>query len=275
MSKKKSNFVVPKVERQIKFEEEDFITNDAVVGRSESLISKEEWKDFECNVLVLSDGYDVYQYADEYPIVKYTGEIMSDTGFEGERLNGFITSVTVSTVMNGVHFSLRKREMKRKFTGAKTIAYFEDSIGRLTEIPIDDIYRILMKKPNLVVSSDGLLIFYTKKECVATLDFVHYAWVDPPLMMSQITRNEDYEEWARFCRVDYNSNIEKITACDGFCKITYVKLVDAPYDKEIPENAKVTNEDSSTLKITLDVKITFQLDNISTDNMISYEASIR
>lgn len=270
---KKSKFVVPKVKRQIEFDEEDFRTNDGVVNFSESLISKEKWQEFEANALVIADGRNIQQYADEYPIVKYTGEIKSATGFEEERLNGFITSVTVSTVMNGVHFSLKKRKMKHEFTGVETVAYFEDSIGRLTEIPTYDIYRILMKKPNLVVSSDGLLIFFTKEECIATLDCVHYVWVDLTRIRWHCARVKDKEELGRFCGNDDNYYIENITACDGFCKITYAKLVDASYDKEIPENAKVTNEDSSTLKITLDVKITFKLDNLST-GLIDYEASI-
>ncbi len=149
MSKKQEKFRIPTVRRQV----EDFRTNDNIIDFDDSLISKKEWQEFDEKALVISDGRDVYQYADEYPIVKYTGEVKSDNGCCLEdQLNTFINSVTVSTVMNGIHFSLKKREMKGKYTGEKTVAYFEDSIGRLNEIPVYDIQRILMKKPNLVVS---------------------------------------------------------------------------------------------------------------------------
>ncbi len=275
MSKKQEKFRIPTVRRQVEFEEEDFRTNDNIIDFDDSLISKKEWQEFDEKALVISDGRDVYQYADEYPIVKYTGEVKSDNGCCLEdQLNTFINSVTVSTVMNGIHFSLKKREMKGKYTGEKTVAYFEDSIGRLNEIPVYDIQRILMKKPNLVVSSDGILVFYTAKECIATIDCVHYAWVDPVRMRMSFKKEKGFAKQEQFTKFvdDDRCYIKKVTACNGFCLITFAKNVCIPYEEELPENAIETPISKSVSTFSVDVKVVFKLDNLSS-GMIDYETS--
>lgn len=166
----------PKVERIVEFTEDDFRENRMVTIHAESSITEERWKEFADNALVLSNGQTIYQYAEEFPIVAY--RCSEDAGvMPSSRLNTFIESIMVSTANFGKRFSLNKRDMEWEYTGLDTVAYFTDNIGRRTIIPCRDISRFLLKKPNLVISNEGLLVFFTEKAILATSDCEHYAWV--------------------------------------------------------------------------------------------------
>lgn len=185
----------PKVERIVEFSEEDFRENTGVTSCDENLINDETWQEFADNALVLIDGNTVYQYAEEFPIVVY--RCSEDAGvMPSSRLNSFIESITVSTADLGKRFSLNKREMEWEYTGPDTVAYFTDNIGRSTIIPCYDIARILLKKPNLVISNEGLLVFFTEKTILATNDCEHYAWVnDVDTENGKITSIDVYDEY--------------------------------------------------------------------------------
>ncbi len=173
MEKKK----FPIVERVIEFSEDVYIENSQVTMCAESIVSEKEWEQFEENSLVLVDGNDIYQYCSEYPIVVYCCN--SDSGLESPcRLNGFIQNITISTVCEGKRFSIKKREMPFEFVGPTTVAYITDNIGRHNIISNYNIFKMLLKKPKLVLSSEGLLIFYTEKYILATNDCEHYTYVD-------------------------------------------------------------------------------------------------
>lgn len=173
MEKKK----FPIVERVIEFSEDVYIENSQVTMCAESIVSEKEWEQFEENSLVLVDGNDIYQYCSEYPIVVYCCN--SDAGLESPcRLNGFIQNITISTVCEGKRFSIKKREMPFEFVGPTTVAYITDNIGRHNIISNYNIFKMLLKKPKLVLSSEGLLIFYTEKYILATNDCEHYTYVD-------------------------------------------------------------------------------------------------
>lgn len=185
----------PKVERRVEFSEEDFRENLNVTLFSESLITDKDWEEFADNALVLIDGNTVYQYAEEFPIVAYRcsedAEVMPSS-----RLNAFIESIMVSTADLGKRFSLNKRDMEWEYTGPDTVAYFTDNIGRRTIIPCYDIARMLLKKPNLVISNEGLLVFFTNKTILATSDCEHYAWVnDVDTKNGEITSIDVYDDY--------------------------------------------------------------------------------
>lgn len=166
----------PKVERIVEFSEDDFRENLDVTLFSESLITDKDWEKFADNSLVLIDGNTVYQYAEEFPIVAY--RCSEDAGvMPSGRLNAFIKSIMVSTADLGKRFLLNKRDMEWEYRGLDTVVYFTDNIGRNTIIPCYDIARFLLKKPNLVISNEGLLVFFTEKAILATIDCEHYAWV--------------------------------------------------------------------------------------------------
>lgn len=199
----------PEVERIVEFSERDIRENPHITLFNESSINDETWQKFADNVLVFTDGSTVYQYAEEFPIVVYRcGE--DAMVMPNSRLNTFIESITVSTACHGKCFSLNKRDMEWKYTGPDTVAYFIDNIGRRIIIKQYDIIRFLLRKPNLVISNEGLLVFFTEKNILVTCDCNHYAWVHDIDTNNCIIKGIDvYEE---YCIVnledtkDYNIN---------------------------------------------------------------------
>lgn len=188
----------PEVERIVEFTEDDIRENLGVTLFDESLIKDETWQKFADNALVITDGNTIYQYAEEFPIVVYRCSEAAMV-MPSSRLNTFIKSITVSTANLGKRFSLNKREMEWEYTGPDTVAYFTDNIGRCIAIPNYDIFRFLLRKPNLVISEEGLLVFFTEKTILTTSDCEHYAWVND---------------------VDTDNGIIKgIDVCDGYCTV--------------------------------------------------------
>lgn len=185
----------PKVERIVEFSEDDIRENTDVTSVSESLINYKTWQKFAENALVITDGNTIYQYAEEFPIVVYR---CSEDAMvmPSSRLNAFIESITVSTADHGKRFSLDKRDMKGEYTGPDTVAYFTDNTGRVIAIQQHDIFKFLQNKPNLVISNEGLLVFFTKKTILVTLDCEHYAWVhDVNTENGEITSIDVYDEY--------------------------------------------------------------------------------
>lgn len=193
------------VERITEFNEENFRTNEKVTLFSENLVSDDEWKEFDENALTISDGNTLYQYAEEYPIVAYrrSDDFMM---MPFNRLNTFIRSITVSTAMSGKRFSIKKGTIEEEIVGPDTVAYFCDNIGRCYAIPQYDIFRILMKKPHLVISQEGLLIFFTQKEILATIDCEHYAWVGDIDTDNGVIKNIDVYD--SYCIVNVEYTVE-------------------------------------------------------------------
>lgn len=80
--------------------------------------------------------------------------------------------------MHGKRISLNSGKMESEITDCDTVAYYEDNIGNCRAIDQYDIFRLLFKKPHLVVSPEGVLIFYTDNKILATIDCQHYYWID-------------------------------------------------------------------------------------------------
>lgn len=217
MKKRDIYHPIPEGERITEFSSEDFRENSQVTGLSDELISKEDWENFD--PLVIIDGNHVYQYAEEFPIVVYRGK--EDIDIQPcPRLNGFIESITVSTVDYGMRFSLKKRKMKGKIAGGETVAYFVNNIGECIAVPQEDVYKILLKKPQLTVTSKGMLVFYTDKDILATIDCNHYAWVN--------------------IFVEENYDIVSIEDCgDGTCIVHLVQTDNEYYEEPKQQKYKV------------------------------------
>ena len=145
-----------------------------------------------------------YKFNEEFPIVVYRCN-ENDNANSKNCINAFIKSITVSTVNSGIAFSFYG-DIHCEYADFQTMAYFTDNLGRNIAIPHYDIARILLKKPNLVVSNEGLLIFYTENEILVTLDCIHYAYIYDPdecaITKIEVLANDDY------CYV-YVKNIEE------------------------------------------------------------------
>lgn len=189
-------------ERIIEFEEKDFITNPGITGVAENLITEEDWQTFADNVLTFTDGNCIFQFAEEYPIVRYQCKDEVDL-MPDRRLNAFIKSITVSSTMYGKEFSISAGKVIEKRIGLKTVVYYQDHIGRRYAIPQVDIIKFLLRKPKLVVSSEGVLIFFTKDTILATNDCEHYAWVHGINTEHSVIEDvELFEKYSCVCLVD-------------------------------------------------------------------------
>ncbi len=205
---------VPIAERIVEFGKDDFNENFSLSEFSESLITEEMLEEFAESALVLVDGTDILQYANEYPIVVYQcnekicyADIMPEP-----RLNSFVLNIAVSTGVSGKRFSVGSGKMKEEdITDFDTIAYYEDPVGIKHKIIQYDICTFLLKKPKLVVSEEGVLVFFTEDEILATIDCQQYAWV----------RWDDI--------IENCTNIENITAYHEYCEVTLIEGEDV-YD---------------------------------------------
>ena len=150
----------------------------------EGLISEKNWKELTSSSLVLIRGMDILQYADEYPIVRY----QSKSQEADASLNTFVKSVTVSTGVNGRCVSAFGQS---ELTPSKyeTLFYYEDSFGLCHSIVDDEVCKFLLTKPRLMVSPEGALVFFTKKDILATIDCQHFT----KLVSNGVVSNKDFD----------------------------------------------------------------------------------
>ena len=152
---KKVSKEVPIAERIIEFDKDDFCENFSPSDVSESMVTKEMLEEFAEKALVLVDGTDILQYANEYPIVVYQcnesicyADIMPEP-----RLNSFVLNIVVSTGVDGKRYSVGSGKMEEEPIGFDTITYYEDPFGIKHQIIQYDICKFLLKRPKLVVST--------------------------------------------------------------------------------------------------------------------------
>ena len=203
MAKEEVSKVIPIAERIIEFGTKDIRKNDSIVHSSEALISKRDWAEFAKNALVIVDGWHIVQYAEEYPIVRYKCDENASVYLEGGfRLNSFIESITVSTACYGKEASFGSGNLSCENTDYDTVVYYTDHAGINHAIIQHDICWFLLQKPNLVVSPEGVLVFFTDKQIIATVGCNNgYHWIDGHVI--------DVE----------GKTIKNIEVCDNCCKV--------------------------------------------------------
>ncbi len=171
----------------------------------ENQISKEENKEFNKNYLVVIDGWSILQFVEKNPIVHYRCDEVKCYYLKGEpRLNSFIKSITATTVELCVKTCCDTGQLDFKITDEKKVVYYTDKVGINHAIIQKDIYDFLLKKPNLVVSPEGVLLFYTDKEIIATIDCNQYHWIDGRVSIPVGGKNKI---------------IKDIEVCDDYCKV--------------------------------------------------------
>lgn len=195
---------VPIAERIIEFDKDEFC---------------EKLEEFAEKTLVLVDGTNILQYANEYPIVVYKcNESICYADIKPEpRLNSCILKIVVSKGVDGKCFSIGRGKMEEGPIESDTIVYYEDPVGIKHEIIQYDIWKFLMKKPKLVVSEEGVLVFYTEDEILATTDCYHYAWIHWDGIIENCTSIENIMAYKEYCEVTL---MEGEDVCDAFGQIS-------------------------------------------------------
>lgn len=199
---KRDEKIIPKAVRIVEFTEEDRRENPTVVHLSEIMITKEMWEKFAEEALVFIDGWDILQYAEEFPIVMYQCDEVACYGMQPDyRLNSFIKSITVSTAMHGKRFSVGSGKMESEITDSDVVVYYEDNFVICHAVIQHDIFHLLIKKPELVISPEGVLIFYTDNEILATVDCQHYYWINSHVIDVDDKTIVDIEVYDDYCKV--------------------------------------------------------------------------
>lgn len=203
MAKEEVSKVIPVAERIIEFGTKDIRRNSLITHLSEVLISEKDWAEFAENALVIVDGWHIVQYAEEYPIVRYKCDEIASVYLEGGfRLNSFIDSITVSTALYGKKAWFGPGKLDSENTDYDTVVYYTDHSGINHAIIQHDICWFLLQKPNLVVSPEGVLVFFTDKQIIATVGCNNgYHWIDGHVI--------DVE----------GKTIKNIEVCDDYCKV--------------------------------------------------------
>lgn len=169
---------IPVVERTIEFIDVDLTNKVSVTYCAEQFMYSKAWRkiDRHCPLNLIHGCY-MEQYEQEYPIVRYKCNEKSTFSLDGKpRLNSFIESITVSVVGIGRRSLFNKFDVE-SFVEPSVVAYYTDYFGVNHVINHDGLYRLLLQKPKLVVSPEGVLIFFTDKEIIATLncnDCIYY-----------------------------------------------------------------------------------------------------
>ena len=208
---KKVSKNVPIAKRIVEFKREDFKDNNLFFEFIDGIITEEMLEEeLTESVLVVVDGRDILQYVNEYPIVVYECDenILDENMIPMHRLNCFVRRVVVSTGVNGRRISVGLKKINEEILDFNTIVYYEDNVGYNHAIIQNDICCFLLKKPKLVVSEEGILIFYTEDEILVTADCNQYAWVH----CDEITEN---------C-----NTIESIKVYHDYCEVNLIDVVD-------------------------------------------------
>ncbi len=150
--------------------------------------------------LTIDDGMSILQYALENPIIRYESEWLFDKSMLDDwSLNSFVMTISVSKAMYGKRFSVSAGKVKEEKKGIDDVVYYEDNLGVYHSIIQKDIVDFLIQKPKLVVSSEGLLIFYTNKMILATVDCQQYCWIYDETMDTKKNTIVDIEVHNGYC----------------------------------------------------------------------------
>lgn len=145
-------FQIPEIIRQVEFSDEEFAE-----CSNENPI-KVFYQD---QLLIINESYPICKY---YPQIYQPGL--------GIMINNSIHSITVSNVTGEMlsEDNVCCSERKRSFFQDTMIAWITDAGGINTAIECYEVLRIMMfKKPKVVVTNEGVLIFYTDTSIIGMI----------------------------------------------------------------------------------------------------------
>ena len=141
---------------------EDECLQEGYCGFDPSNMTEEYLKELELIYLTRMEE-SVSQITDAYPIVQYYSE-------NTDKLNRFVESITVA-VVSGTKLTFDKKfAPKENIVDDEVVAYITNLFNVSTEIYYYDLCKLLYEKPELTVTDESVLLFYTPTTLFATLD---------------------------------------------------------------------------------------------------------
>ena len=178
MAKEKK--IIPIAERRTIFPANSNIKNSSYGGYDTSGLSEEEFEELISKSLLISSGQTITHFLDEYPIAVYKCDESACYEIDPEyRLNAFVRCIHLSIADAGKEWCIKKEDsFDSNYVNESVIAYYEDNYGNRKMIEQRELISFLFRKPELVVSPEGVLVFYTNKDILATLDMDHYIYIN-------------------------------------------------------------------------------------------------
>lgn len=176
----------------------------------ETILQTAEWEHFrEDNTynapLKIVDCWNqtMYWYPFECPIVRYQCDENSICALDGDpHLNSFVESITVSFVQRGKKFEHVSEKTHTKRVKADVVVYYTDHFGINHSFFQNDINQLLLEKANLVVSPEGVLVFFTDKKIIATLACNNgYYWISEHFIDVEGKTVKDIKVCKNYCKV--------------------------------------------------------------------------
>lgn len=180
----------PVAERITTFIESDSTRCNNILG--ETNISLEENELFDQRALCYISGNEIYQFAEEEKVALY--RCKKDCNLAGKGyLNPFVKEIIVADVKHGRKVSVYGAFIQPIYIEKARIAYYKTIGNEKREIKPYPLSRFLFDTPNIFLTREGVLLFYSKNKMLATVDLEHFAWIYMPIENCTI---EKVEEWA-------------------------------------------------------------------------------
>lgn len=221
------DFEIPVAVRQIEFCNDDCL--ETHFNEVESVLSDEETEGIVSETFEIQDTMEgsVIRVTSEYPIVRYYRQ--ESQNYLGMGLNGFVDEVIVS-VIGGYEFNCNERfEPVKEIIGDQVIAYRIDPFNVRKAIINYDINNFLKKKPQIVVSISGAILFYNEEEIMATLN------CDTPNIVSI----EDILEAAHFVKPKLSEEFKITEITKNVITISYIQKIELESGNYKEEEQKV------------------------------------
>lgn len=180
----------PVAERITTFAKDDSVKCNNILGKTN--VSLEENELFDQRALRYISGNEIYQFAEEEKVVLYRCKKDSNLAGKGY-LNPFAKEIIVADVKHGRKVSVYGTFIQSIYIEKARIAYYKTIGNEKREIKPYPLSRFLFNIPDIFLTSEGVLLFYSKDKMLATVDLEHFAWIYMPIEDSTI---EKVDEWA-------------------------------------------------------------------------------
>lgn len=203
------HFILPIAKRQVLFDKTDFLRESHDIDKFSQEIRDKLCLPYVSHLFTRRGGTEFYE---EDPMVRWYVE---ETVFnEGENnLNGFVHSVTVSAV-RGNRMEFDSHVAKVNKTVHEIVEYITNPWGVSTEIYWHPLYEFLLRKPELTVTNEGVLLFYTEDCIIATLD-CNCGHVMCASEFKSSLKNENITGIEEITVAEDGSNVIKFKTCDN------------------------------------------------------------
>lgn len=173
----------PSIRKVTEFTEKDEFHSLPVNPREIPFVG--DLKKFNQKSLMFVCGNALYQFSQAVPVVRYEAD-------EGNMINGFITSITVYRCNGGRKVSLDGCTVKSdEIKDEIEVVLYQDNKGHLIAVEKWKLFNFLLQMPNTLITKEGVIIFYTESDVIATTDLHSYKWLDIPGMKLDSV----YYEW--------------------------------------------------------------------------------